>query len=274
MASFMFLGNAGFELTCRDRVYMFDPFVSRRAFSGNPFKPVVHDTQRIRECLPRCDHVFITHSHIDHVIDVPRLLALTNANAFGSTNTCAILDIHGVEENKRVEIHAGSTLTFEGVTVEVLEGDHPKFLGLYSCAGAVSKKAIPPLMVWQYAMDTCFSFLITVDGIRLMVHNSEKRLDYPPADILLFKAHHGRSYTERTLAAVKPRVVVPYHYEIIFAGMPGWLHHVKQFVAPLVPLLKEDKAGLLRRRIEQYDKSIKMFMPEAFVSYDILDIIS
>jgi hypothetical protein len=274
MALFMFLGNAGFELTCRDRVYMFDPFVSRSAFSGNPFKPVVHDTRRIRECLPRCDYVFITHSHIDHIIDVPRLLALTNADAFGSSNTCAILEIHGVTEEKRVEIHAGSTLTFEGVRVEVLEGDHPKFLGLYSCAGAVSKKAIPPLMVWQYAMDTCFSFLITVDGTRLLVHNSEKRLDYPTADILLFKAHHGRAYTERTLKAVKPKVVIPYHCESIFTDTPGWLRHIKHVVAPVMPMFNEDKAGLLRHRVERFDRSIKLFIPEAFVSYDLTGILS
>jgi hypothetical protein len=84
------LGTAGFEVSDDETTILIDPFVTRPTFedSINPFKPLNIDTRAVEKYvlkpirdekkplgLKKIKAILISHSHDDHVLDAPYILA-------------------------------------------------------------------------------------------------------------------------------------------------------------------------------------------------------
>src|SRR3989344_6097998 len=62
-------GTAAFRLSCGGTRILLDPYVSRNPYA----KPA---TVARAGGIARADHVFLSHGHFDHVMDVPELLSV------------------------------------------------------------------------------------------------------------------------------------------------------------------------------------------------------
>jgi L-ascorbate metabolism protein UlaG (beta-lactamase superfamily) len=79
-----------------------------------------------------CDHIFLTHGHYDHVLDVGKLAGRFRPNIFCSDVVAASLVEHqNVPSELITSVKAGEIIRKEGLSVEVLKGFHVDFAKEY-----------------------------------------------------------------------------------------------------------------------------------------------
>ena len=261
------LGAAGIELNVGGQVLVVDPYLTRFPVWKLWWARVMPDGTRIAEKVPRCDFVLVSHAHFDHVMDVPDLIRHTGATAFGSANSCRLLAACGVPKNKIRHVGPGDRITVSGFQVEVRRAAHMGIPGFGS--GPLGADLKPPLRARDYRMDDCWSFLITVDGLRLLTDPGRHPGDAAPADVLLVYPGLEGSYYEALLSVVRPQVVVPIHWDDLFHPSSDPIRPYWQSPSWAFPPLKRINLVEFRRRIEGAVSGTKVLAPEAFCDYDL-----
>ena len=189
-------------------------------------------------------------------MDVPAIIEQTRATAYGSPNTCRLLTILGVPEEHLHEIKVGDQLTLGMFQVAILQAEHGLVLGRPFATGSLAPNLHPPLRMRDYRMDTCFSFLIEVDGLRFLDWSSEKVHLAPLADVLFVKPLQKPAYYEALLGVVQPRVVIPIH----------WDDFMRPLSRPLRPMLKPPRLAfppLARVDLTAFSQLIKRIDPQS-----------
>src|SRR5260370_13288482 len=105
----LWLGTAGWEISDGTTVILIDPYVSRifgpQPPGRTPYARTAGDTRplygwddvatpdvaAIDEHVQRADFVLVTHTHYDHVLDVPHIALQTHAAVIGTTSTEDVL---------------------------------------------------------------------------------------------------------------------------------------------------------------------------------------
>ena len=263
------LGVAGIELRVNKQILVIDPFVTRPPFRRMWFGRIRSASALASATVPHGDFVLVTHAHWDHIMDVPAIIKQTRATAYGSTNTCRILTILGVPEEHFHEIKVGDQLTLGMFQVTILQAEHGLVLGRPFATGSLAPNLHPPLRMRDYRMDTCFSFLIEVDGFRFLDWSSEQVHLAPLADVLFVKPLQKPAYYETLLGVVQPRVVIPIH----------WDDFMRPLSQPIRPMLKPPRLAfqpLARVDLTEFSKLIKrispktqVFLPKIFHLYEL-----
>jgi L-ascorbate metabolism protein UlaG (beta-lactamase superfamily) len=259
------LGVAGIELRAADQVLVIDPYLTRVPFWRVVFGRLHPEPALITQYIPRCDFVLVTHSHFDHLMDVPAVVRHTGALALGSSNTCRLLALSGVPAEQIREIDVGDRLVLGDFRVQVFLAEHATFWGWLPFSGPLRPNLRPPLRARDYRMDRCFSFLVQVGGHRLL-HCPGPAL---PADVLLVKPLGTRPRYESLLRGVRPRVVIPVHWDDF--GRP-LSKLVRPMLAPsgrAIPPLRRIDLAQFERMIERTAPETKVLIPEMFRPYDL-----
>jgi L-ascorbate metabolism protein UlaG (beta-lactamase superfamily) len=258
------LGVAGIELRAKGQILVIDPFVTRPPFRHIWLGRVSSDAELAAKTVPRADFVLVTHAHWDHVMDVPAVIEKSGATAYGSPNTCQLLSLLGVAEEHIHEIKVGDQLTLGTFQVQIFSAEHGLVLGHPFATGSIAPNLQPPLRLRDYRMDACFSFLIEVDDLRLLDWSSERVDAAPLADVLFVKPLREQAYYEVLLELVRPRVIIPIH----------WDNFMRPLSQPLRPMIKPPLLAyppFERVNLEQFSQmikrtnpEIKVFLPEIF----------
>jgi len=255
---FRWLGVAGVELTSGRQILAIDPFFTRPSLTGL-VKPVIPNARLVAEKLPACDTVLVTHSHWDHLMDVPQVLLQTGAVAYGSTNTCQLLRLLGVKGSQMQEVHAGEQLSLDEFVVEVIEGQHSPipFSRLFN--GKLRHGLRPPLRLQDYRMDICLGFRITTQGMRVLVCAAESL----PAELLFIVAQEPRDYYQRLFQGVQLHTLVPIH----------WDNFLRPLNKPLQNFTRPGRMNLtqLNKMASQIIPQVKVVIPELFSEYTLSD---
>lgn len=154
------LGINGFELRLPSMTILIDPCVSR--LKSSP----ISDPAKVARYIGNADAIFLTHSHWDHLIDVPYIVAQTRAVVYGSQTTLNICRAKGVPENRLKLIGHDTCLNLSSdVNVRVIRSLHKKpvgYPGFY--------KIIPTVLTSRshYLCGDVFAFLFDIGGIRLL----------------------------------------------------------------------------------------------------------
>jgi L-ascorbate metabolism protein UlaG (beta-lactamase superfamily) len=222
--SFRWLGVAGIELRAGEQVLAIDPFLTRPSLTG-VIKPVLPNTKLVKEKIPYCDGILVTHSHWDHLMDVSTVLQHTGAVAYGSSNTCQLLHLLGVPGTQVKEIHVGDTLALGTYKVEVIHGQHSWIPLSRWFNGRLRTGLQPPLRLQDYRMDIPLGYCIEVGGLRMLVCAAQPQ----PAEILFTVAQESKAYYRNLFSKVQPLVVVPIHWDNFFRPLSKPLH---QFTRP------------------------------------------
>jgi L-ascorbate metabolism protein UlaG (beta-lactamase superfamily) len=254
--TFCWLGTAGLELKSAGHGLAIDPFFTRSSLL-EMLRPVVSNANLVAGRLPGCDFVLVTHSHYDHILDVPEVVCHNGAIAYGSANTCQLLRICGVPSSQVHEIREGDKLTLGEFEVEVIRGQHSPIPFGRIFNGRLSPGLQPPLHAWDYRMDLCLGYRISVQGIRVLVCAAEPQ----PADLLFAVAQESKPYYLRLFRGVQPDTFIPIHWD--------------NFTRPLdKPLRRFGRPGRISLQelvnlAEQSLPHVKVIIPELFKQYSV-----
>lgn len=130
-ASFRWLGTSGWRIDVDGRTVLFDPYLTRfktGLFDGG-FKPgtkLESDPDLVREHIGHPEIVLVSHSHWDHIADVPHIAESTGARVVGTETTFHLLVAFGVDPGQISVVKGGEVLDFGGITVEVVSSLHSR----------------------------------------------------------------------------------------------------------------------------------------------------
>ena len=262
--SFRWLGVGGVELSAGGQVLVVDPFFTRPRFSALWGRRVIPNRSMVAGHLAWADFVLVTHAHYDHLMDVPEVLRSRGAVAYASPNACRILAAEGIPPGQIHEIGAGAKLELGEFKIEAGLGVHgPTPLDVI-INRPLAARLEPPLRLWDYRMDTCLSFFIQVNGLRVQCGGQLN-----PADVLLINPNKAPEHYRPLLQAVQPRLVIPIHWDDFFSPLTRPL---RPMLAPprwaWPPFGKIDLARF-KRMIEEMSPLASVLVPEIFYSYDL-----
>ncbi len=266
------LGVAGIELTAHDRILAIDPFFTRPPFWRMAIGRVRPDRALIARHLPRCDWILVTHAHWDHLMDVPDLARRTAATVWGSPNACALLAACGLPQAQIRPIHGGERLVLGDWTVDVLPGEHMRAPGF--APGPLPADLRPPLRLRDYRMDLCFSFALQIGRLRLLDWHSNT-LDWAVlADVLFLGPDQPLPYYRQLLRAVRPRLVIPVHWDDLFCPLSRPIHPVLAPPRWAWPPVRRMDLPRFRQEVEQMARDqgmpeTEVWIPERFRPYDL-----
>ncbi|MEO2090627.1 MAG: MBL fold metallo-hydrolase [Gemmataceae bacterium] len=219
--------------------------------------------------IDRLKAIFVAHSHYDHALDVAYVAKKTGAVLHGSESTLNVGRGGDVDKKQLALYRPKKEVTVGRFTVTVYESKHSppiKFIN-DDLGETIDKPLRQPAWAKEYKEGGSFDFLVRRGGLAVLVTPStnavEGELAGVKADaVFLGTATLGKQdkafrdfYYEQAVAAVKPKLVVPIHWDDFFQPLTDTL---EPFAKPiddlpagwddLIARLKKDKIefGLLQ----------------------------
>jgi L-ascorbate metabolism protein UlaG (beta-lactamase superfamily) len=257
--SLRYLGTAGFVLEADGHAVALDPFVSRRGLVATFTRPLTVDRALVRRHIPRAMDVLVGHAHFDHVLDGPEVCLQTGARLIGSRAACMVGRAAGLPERQLVETKGREDLASGPWTVRGLPSIHGKaVLGRVPLPGDLTAPPRWPPRATALPHGLVLNWVIDTGGLRIAHIDSADflpdELRAHPVDVLCLcaigRAYRPR-YTEEAITLLKPRWVVPCHWDTMVTpleaepdllpgvDLPGFFQEIRAAGAePLpVPLL-------------------------------------
>ena len=241
------LGVSGYRITYEGRTIFVDPYLSR--------VPVGHLLRR-RPALPDpalVDHyagaegevvgVLVGHTHFDHAVDAPAIVARNECLAYGSRSLVNLMALHGIAD-RAVEVEPYRTYELGPFEVAFTPSAHSKLLlGLaVPYDGELSCEHLDSLSPGAYRCGQVWGISIRVAGIHLYHQGSANLVDdaVRAQDVDVFLAGvAGRSFTRdywaRILPRLDPAVVIPTHYDNFFRPLGDPMEFVSNVRVSALP---------------------------------------
>lgn len=266
---FRWLGVAGIELKLEEQVLAVDPFFTRPPLWRMWFGRTSSNHALAFEKVPFCSYILVTHSHYDHLMDVPALAEATGAQVYGSRNTCKVCTAAGIPPEQVHEVTVGDRLTLGAFTVEVHLARHIRLPVDRLVNGPLPKNLRMPMRLRDYRMDVCFSFRIEVHGCTLLIG------DCPlPADVLFYIPLRPKNELLALLPIVKPRLLVPIHWDDFFRPLSRPLRPSWALPGRNPFRLRRLNLDAFRQEVEGFSPGTTVLVPEVFHVYDLGQLIS
>ncbi len=259
--SFRWLGVQGVELHSAGQVLAIDPFLTRPP-AWEFLRRVPPDVRLAQQLVPRCDFILVTHSHYDHVMDVPALAQQHGAMVYGPANAGRLLEISGVPGKQFQEIAPERHLSLGPFEVDVLASQHVHFPGDRFLFGELKPGLRSPLRPSNYTAGQVLGYFIRAQGVRILFCPGPAR----PADVVFAGVAYGREYYQRLLIQAGPKVFIPLHWDNFFLPLDRPL---RQLSWPGRMSLKR-----LERLVASSSPATKFLLPEILKSYSIRALIS
>ena len=254
---YRWLGVAGFELTAHGQVLLVDPYLTRIPFWRQWLGKVQSNRSLVNQTIPRADHILVTHTHYDHILDVPGLASATRAVIYGSPNTCQLSRLSGLPSEQVCQVQDGQSLVLGSFTVTVFPAQHRKLP--FFTPGSLPSGLQPPFSARQYRLDLCFSFLISVGGLELLVNSGSPPHLLPPVDVLLVHPFYPEATYRQLFEQVQPRLVIPTHWDDLWRPLsqpPRSSFQPPRWAFP--PLRRVDLASF-QRTLQRLDLAGRIF---------------
>ena len=236
------LGTAGWEISDGTTVILIDPYVSRifgpQPPGRTPFarapgdtRPLygwddvaVPDLEAIDAHVPRADFILVTHTHYDHVLDVPPIALRTHAAVIGTESTKNVLRAYGVPEEQLIAVRGGEDYEFGAFSLRVIPSlhsplDHKHY---FSSEKAPEGMKAPLTLRQMHPEGGTLAFLIRFNGHQILAFGGmnyiEREIEGLQPDVVLMGAAASRSeiydYSGRLMRDLHfPAVVLPTHWD-------------------------------------------------------------
>lgn len=120
-----YLGTAGWEISNGTTIILVDPYLSRingpappgggtghsvpgdrrRTYNWNDI--ATPDEAAIDAHIQRADFVLVTHTHYDHILDVPHIALKTRASVIGTESTENVMRAYRIPEEQLITVRRG-----------------------------------------------------------------------------------------------------------------------------------------------------------------------
>ena len=245
-ATLKWLGTAGWELSDGNTVILIDPYISRilgpQPPGRAPYKQLPGDTRKLYGWddvraidtvavdlhVPKANYVLVTHTHYDHVLDVPHIALKTHATVIGTESTANVLRAYGVSEEQLVAVRGGEDFEFGVFSVKVIPSIHSPLDHKHYFSSAVAPPGMKaPLTLNQmHPEGGTLAYMIRFHGHQILVFGGmnyiERELQALEPDVVLVGAAGSRTenydYCGRLMRVLHfPAVVIPTHWDNIAA---------------------------------------------------------
>jgi L-ascorbate metabolism protein UlaG (beta-lactamase superfamily) len=238
-----YLGTAGWKISDGTTVILVDPYLSRingpappgagSAGARDPgdTRPVLGwddvakvDADTIDAHITRADYVFVTHTHYDHVLDVPYIALKRHSQIVGTESTENVLRAYGVPEEQLITVHGGEDYEFGQFSLKVIPSihsplDHKRY---FSSEKAPAGMKAPLTLKQIHPEGGTLAYLIRMQGHQILAFGGnnyiEREIEGLRPDVVLVGAGASRreihDYTRRLLTALGfPALVIPTHWD-------------------------------------------------------------
>ena len=235
------LGVAGFTLTSGETTIAHDPYLSRPGMLRLLFGRYEPDAAVLGRMvgpespapeLARASLILVGHGHFDHVGDVAWLAAHSGGRVAGSATAANVARGYGLAAEKTLVVEPGAVIEEGPFEVRVVESRHARvLLGRVPLEGEVLEPPPGPMHALSMKLGDARAYLVTerATGVRVVLLSSaavhlpaleELGRDAAPVDLLL-AAIQGRdaSYAPDLVRTLRPRVVVPQHFDDFFTSL-------------------------------------------------------
>jgi L-ascorbate metabolism protein UlaG (beta-lactamase superfamily) len=238
---FTHFGAAGWSITDGDTVILLDPYLSRIRFQGRRYgptdatdvpgdpRPVVKmneppeiDAETIDARVPRADYILASHSHFNHIMDVPYIAKKTGAIVIGTESTVNVALNGGVPDDRIHAVKGGEDYAFERFSLRVIPSLHSALsCKLYRDFGTVPRSD-DPLSLDEYVEGGTLAYLLRFGGREILLFGSmnyiELEVDGLRPDIVFIASAPPRleihDYTARLMRCLGcPPIVVATHWD-------------------------------------------------------------
>ena len=201
----------------------------------------VHHIDRLRA-------VFISHTHYDHVMDMPYIALKTGAKVYGTGSAMNVARGGGVPEEQLTGFRAEETYAVGDFRIKVISSLHSKPNLFNNDLGkTIDAPLVQPARLRDYKEGGSYDFYVEAGGRRIMIRPSfnyiEGQMDGYRADVLFLgitglgkadAATEERFFFE-TVQKLEPELVIPIHWDNFFSpltkpvtGMPHAADNTKK----------------------------------------------
>jgi L-ascorbate metabolism protein UlaG (beta-lactamase superfamily) len=251
-----YLGTAGFVVRGHGRTLVLDPYVSRPGVTTSLTRPLVSDGALVARLLPYADDVLIGHAHHDHILDAPALCRRTGARLIGSRAACMVGRAAGLPESQLRETAGREALASGAFTVRGLPSRHGKAIfGRVPLPGDLTEPPPWPPRITDLRHGLVLNWHIEVGGFSIVHVDSADFIDEElaglRADVLCLCAvgrHYRPDYVKTIVSALRPRWVVPCHWDTMLTpieatphlipgvDLPGMFEEIRQAGSMALPM--------------------------------------
>ncbi|MEV5771157.1 MBL fold metallo-hydrolase [Streptomyces antimycoticus] len=229
-ATFQWLGTSGWRIDIGGgRTILFDPYLSRFETglfkkSFNPKTPLTTDGTTIDRHRGSPELILVSHSHWDHLNDVPYIAAAApEARIVGTETTYHLLRALGVDKARIAVVRGGEVLDFDGLVVEAVSSRHSRNDSYsYFAPGTLTGPPPRPQTVSDLPEGDTLAFHLTLpDGLSAFLMGASDFSERDAAglrpDVAMIATPSTPAthrYAPRLLKALgHPATVVPVHWD-------------------------------------------------------------
>ena len=218
-----YLGTNGYQFECKGQALLVDPYFSRvdllSVALGSHIQP---NASRINDALrhlaPKADAILVTHGHFDHLLDVPAMMAKTNARLVASGSSVDLAKRTGASSSDAVK--AGDVRRIGPWKVRVLSAAHDRLFGKVPFDRPQSQTKAPQTPA-DWVCGEPLAFLIEVNGQRIYIDSGGTQAQFPPNErvdlaILGVALPDSRARLHVALERLQPRYILPSHQDDFF----------------------------------------------------------
>ena len=241
-----YLGAAGWEISDGSTVILIDPYVSRingpappgggsgHAMAGDNRRAygwedvATPDVAAIDSHIQRADFVLVTHTHYDHILDVPHIALKTRAAVVGTESTENVMRAYGVAEEQLITVRGGEDYQFDSFSLRVIPSihsplDHKHY---FSSATAPAGMKAPLTLGQIHPEGGTLAYLIRFHGHQILAFGGmnyiEREIIGLEPDVALIGAGASRKeiydYSGRLMRDLQyPALVLPTHWDNFLA---------------------------------------------------------
>ncbi len=255
------LGAAGIELQAGSHTLLIDPYVTRVSLWQMCFGKLVSDSRLVNSLIPKADIILVSHSHFDHLLDVPTLARRSGAQVFGSANTCRILHACGVPASQVHEVRAGDHLELGAFQIEVYPAEHEPVLGCVPYRGVVRPGVRPPLRISDYRFDVAYMYRIQIGKSSLLFTGSAGPAPATQAEVLLLGSTGRLEFYQAVLRWTQPSIVILIHWDKFWRPLSQPLRPISYAPVKVVNPLA------LAHQLQCLAPTLRVLIPQVLRSY-------
>jgi L-ascorbate metabolism protein UlaG (beta-lactamase superfamily) len=238
-----YLGAAGWEIADGTTFVLIDPYLSR--INGPPppgGHPIAGDSRRsyawddiaspdlaaIDAHIQHADFVLVTHTHYDHILDVPHIALKTRAAVIGTESTENVMRAYGVPEEQLITVRGGEDYQFGTFSLKVIPSIHSALDHKHYFSSAIAPAGMKaPLTLEQiHPEGGTLAYLIRFHGHQILAFGGmnyiEREIVGLEPDVALIGAGASRKeiydYSGRLMRDLRyPAIVLPTHWDNFLA---------------------------------------------------------